>query len=212
MPRNHRKSREEFPIDEGKRLREQGYSYQEIAHTIGWSYGQTYRKLKDLPTNGTRADDIPVDMNGVSIDDIPVETVELTPTSNGTPSTPSTPSTPTSLERTIVIGEPVSAPPEYPSTPEHVELVQRVDAHDRRLDVLEAFMQDRLRQPAYPPKSTPSVPEYTTPREWKKSGVEYAVDIPDKLRAYAKAHGMQVREVVDLAIRRLLGEGVDHHA
>jgi hypothetical protein len=122
---------------------------------------------------------------------------------NGTPSTPD--STPTALERTIVMGEPVSTPPEYLSTPAQDMLVQRVDAHDQRLDVLEAFMQAMQRHPMLQQgTSAPSTPEYTAPREWKKSGAEFAVDMPDKLRAYAKAHGRQVREVIDQALREFL--------
>jgi hypothetical protein len=118
---------------------------------------------------------------------------------NGTPSAPPT------LERTPIIGESVGAPPEYPSTPAYDVLVQRVDAHDRRFDVIEALMQALQQQPAYLQRGTPSVPEYTAPREWKKSGAEFAADIPDELRAYAKTHGLQVREVMGIALRECLG-------
>jgi hypothetical protein len=118
---------------------------------------------------------------------------------------PSTPGTLTALERTVVMGEPVSAPPEYPSAPVHDVLVQRVDTHDQRLDVLEAFMRAMEQHPMYRQGiSAPSTPEYTAPRERKKSGAEFAVDMPDKLRAYAKAHGLQVREVIDMALREFL--------
>jgi hypothetical protein len=73
-----------------------------------------------------------------------IASVEQSPAhANGTPSTP------TALERTIVMGEPVSTPPEYPSTPAHDVLVQRVDTHDQRLDVLKAFMQAMQRHPMY---------------------------------------------------------------
>jgi hypothetical protein len=122
---------------------------------------------------------------------------------NGTPA--SAPSTPTARERTIVIGEPVSTPPEYPSTPAEDVFVHRVDAHDQRLDVLEAFMREMQQQArVLQHASAPSTPQYTTPREWKKSGAEFAVDVPEKLRAYAKAHGLQVREVIDMALREFL--------
>jgi hypothetical protein len=121
------------------------------------------------------------------------------------PSVPSVPGTPTALERTIVTGEPVSTPPEYPSAPVHDVLVQRVDAQDQRLDVLEAFMRAMEQHPMVRQGvSAPSTPEYTAPREWKKSGAEFAVDMPDRLRAYAKAHGRQVREVIDQALRAFL--------
>jgi hypothetical protein len=101
-----------------------------------------------------------------------------------------TPSTLTSLERAIVIGEPVSAFSEYPSTPQYQNLQQQVDHLQQQIDVLTAFMGTIQQQLAYHPNSTPRV----------------AVDVPDRLRAYAKAHGMQVREVIDLALRHLFAE------
>jgi excisionase family DNA binding protein len=125
-------------------------------------------------------------------------TPALTHSHNGAPSTLSTPN---ALERTIIIGEPISTPPEYPSTPGHDLLLQRVDAHDQQLDVLEAFMKPVEQHPSYRKSSTPSTPEYTVPRKWKKSGTEFAVDMPDQLRAYPKAHGLQVREVIDQTLR-----------
>jgi hypothetical protein len=119
---------------------------------------------------------------------------------NGTPS--SALSTPTTLERTIVIGEPISASLEYPGTPAQDVLVHRVDAHDQRLDVLEAFLRGMQQHTmALQNTSAPSTPQYTTPREWKKSGAEFAVDMPEKLRAYAKAYELQVREGIDMALR-----------
>jgi transposase len=63
--------------------------------------------------------------------------------------TPSAPGTPTALERTIVMGEPVSTPPEYLSTLAHDVLAQRVDTRDQRLDVLEAFMRAMEQPPMY---------------------------------------------------------------
>jgi hypothetical protein len=130
---------------------------------------------------------------------------------NGTaPSVPA--STPTALERTIVKGEPVSTLPEYPSTPAYYHLQHQVDALQQQVEVLTAFMATIQQHPTYDPRSTPSIPEYSTPRAWKKSGVEYAADMPDQLGAYAKAHGMQVREVVDLALRRLFAAEGRHDA
>jgi hypothetical protein len=121
-------------------------------------------------------------------------------------------STPTALERTIVKGEPVSALSEYPSAPAYYHLQHQVDQLQQQVDVLTAFMSTLQQHPTYDSRSTPRVPEYTAPQAWKKSGVEYAVDMPNQLRAYAKAHGMQVREVVGLALRRLFTEGVAPHA
>jgi hypothetical protein len=122
---------------------------------------------------------------------------------NGTPG--SAPSTPTALERTIVIGEPVSAPPEYHSTPAHDVLVQRVEIHDQRLDVLEAFMRAMEQHPSYRKRtSAPSTPEYTAPRAWKKTGAEFAPETHEKLRAYAKTHGLQLREVMEMAFQAFL--------
>jgi hypothetical protein len=126
--------------------------------------------------------------------------------SNGTaPSVlPEYQSTPTALERTIVKGEPVSTLPEYPSVPAYYHLQHQVDHLQSQVDVLTAFMATMQQHPAYHPSVPARVPEYTAPREWKKSGAEFAVDMPDQLRAYAKAHGMQVREVIDLALREFL--------
>jgi hypothetical protein len=127
---------------------------------------------------------------------------------NGTaPSVPArVPSTPTALESTIVTGEPVSTLPEYPSAPAYYHLQHQVDALQSQVDVLSAFMATIQQHPTYRAQCTASVPEYTAPREWKKSGAEFAVDMPDQLRAYAKAHGRQVREVLDLALRRFFAE------
>jgi hypothetical protein len=83
-------------------------------------------------------------------------------------------------------------------------LIQRVDAHDQRLDIIETFIPALQRQPAHLQRGTPRVPEYTELREWKKSGAEFAVEMPDKLRAYAKTHELQVREVIDMALRQFL--------
>lgn len=45
MPRDHRTSKEEFPLAEAQRLRQQGQSLKAIATTIGWSFAQVRRKL-----------------------------------------------------------------------------------------------------------------------------------------------------------------------
>jgi hypothetical protein len=45
MPRDHRTSKEEFPLAEAQRLRQQGQSLKAIAATIGWSFAQVRRKL-----------------------------------------------------------------------------------------------------------------------------------------------------------------------
>jgi hypothetical protein len=46
MPRDHRISKEEFPLAEAQRLYQQLQSYQKVADTIGWSFAQTRRKLQ----------------------------------------------------------------------------------------------------------------------------------------------------------------------
>lgn len=90
MPRDHRTSKEDFPLTEAKRLYQQLQNYQKVADAIGWSVAQTRRKLQAAVTS---------EPNELSIVDVRVETVELIPPVNGGP---------TSLQRVEIVGEPVT--------------------------------------------------------------------------------------------------------
>jgi hypothetical protein len=110
---------------------------------------------------------------------------------------------PTALQPT----EPSSALPVHPSTPV-------LQDHETRLAVLEAFMSSLQADHRF--SALISAPEYTSApivhysvpsvRDWKKTGAEFATDTHEAIKQYAQAHGLQVREVVDLALRRFLAQ------
>jgi hypothetical protein len=60
MPKDHRKSHEDFPLAEAKRLRQEGNSLKQVAAEIGWSFAQTRRKLlNEIQTNSQPTDELP---------------------------------------------------------------------------------------------------------------------------------------------------------
>jgi hypothetical protein len=174
----HRMDWDAFPWDEYDRLIAEGLSESAIA----WQVGIPQRTLNHARKRRERqgAPDI-------TITDLVVEEIRLDPA--------------TASDRSHEILSSNSAPASHyiapqPSTPQY-------DDRESRIAVLEAFMATLQRQPAYLP-STPAIALDRTEREWQKTGVELAADIRDALRDYAKAHGLQVREVLDQALRRYL--------
>jgi hypothetical protein len=60
MPKDHRKSHEDFPLAEAKRLRQEGNSLKQVAAKIGWSFAQTRRKLlEEIQPNSQPTDELP---------------------------------------------------------------------------------------------------------------------------------------------------------
>jgi hypothetical protein len=127
MPRDHRISKEEFPLAEAQRLYQQLQSYQKVADAIGWSFAQTRRKLQAAVIS---------------------EPNEPTPTSNGRP---------TSLQRVELVGEPVtpetsavlrSAAQTSHDLTDLAARVARLEAHRREVDAHLAALQAHAQQTA----------------------------------------------------------------
>jgi hypothetical protein len=84
----------------------------------------------------------------------------------------------------------------------------RLNDLEARVSVLEAFITTLQRQPPQmvgtPNGALRSAPTTAT----KKRGFVIACDLSDALDAYAEASGLQVRDILDMALRRYLaGEG-----
>jgi hypothetical protein len=106
------------------------------------------------------------------------------------------------LERREVVGEPIGAPDSAPHS------APRLNDLEARVSVLEAFIATLQRQPPQtvgaPNGTLRSAPTTAT----KKRGFVIACDLSDALDAYAEASGLQVRDILDMALRRYLaGEG-----
>jgi hypothetical protein len=88
---------------------------------------------------------------------------------------------------------PLSAPEVHPST-------LALAALESRLSVVEAFIATLQREPAYLPTNGHGAPAVhhsaPAPRRWQKTGAEFDATQRAQLQTYAKAHGLQVREVV----------------
>jgi hypothetical protein len=88
---------------------------------------------------------------------------------------------------------------------------------ESRLDVIESFIaaaQERTRGiPGIPdsipgiPQSIPAIPSNTgTPPPTKKHSFVIALDLLDHINAYADAHHIEIKAVLDLALRRFFAE------
>jgi hypothetical protein len=186
MPRDHRISKEDFPLAKASTLRQQGLSYHAIAAKIGWSFAHTRRMLMAIPTNGDH-------------------------------------SAPTTLpQRVEVIGEPVSEPSAHQNAPERISASERIDSallrdHESRLSVLEAFIGTLQQQPHL--ASASDAPQRISasahsnalqriePPVWVNRGTHLAADMIERIKAYAREHRLDMREVLDLALRRFFEEG-----
>lgn len=124
MPRDHRTSKEDFPLAEAQQLYQQLQSYQKVADAIGWSFAQVRRKLQAAVTSEPTA---------LSIVDVPVSPVELTPTVNSAEDTalhsaelPSIPDN-RDIQQTTVQGYALDS-------------AETLADHETRLQVLESFV------------------------------------------------------------------------
>jgi len=101
-----------------------------------------------------------------------------------------------------VVGEPVGAPDSAPYG------APRLNALEACVSVLEAFIATLQRQspqmigaPNGALRSAPNTPT-------KKRGFVIACNLSDALDAYAEASGLQVRDILDMALRRYLADVV----
>jgi hypothetical protein len=133
-----------------------------------------------------------------TITDVPVETVDLAPTSNGNlPAIPPAHS---------------DAPERISALPVHYDASELEDVKSR-LATLEAFMaamqaQQRISAlPAHPNAPVHRIaPERTEPPTWVNRGTHLAADMVEAVKAYAAEHRMEIREVIDLALRSFFAE------
>lgn len=99
------------------------------------------------------------------------------------------------------------APERISALPVHYDASELEDVKSR-LDTLEAFMsamqaQQRISAlPAHPnAPAHHSAPERTEPPQWVNRGTHLAADMVEAVKAYATEHRMEIREVIDLALR-----------
>jgi excisionase family DNA binding protein len=90
----------------------------------------------------------------------------------------------------------VGAPTAHPSAP-------HLDELNCRLQAVEAFVATMRQQPRLfsAPNGAPSAHPSAPKRTWLKRGTHLATDMADALHDYAKQHRLEIREVLDLALR-----------
>jgi hypothetical protein len=136
--------------------------------------------------------------------------------SNGHPDDP-----PTALQPVEVVGEPVNVAPVHSDASERISTLERIDSallrdHDSRIAVLEAFMAT-IQQSAHhsaperiSASAHPNALQRTEPIAWVNRGTHIAADMIERVKAYATQHRLEMREVIDLALRQFFaGEGGD---
>jgi hypothetical protein len=170
---------------EVRRLHQQGLSYYKIAEQLDSNYAAVYRADKSVLTNGDTSASERID------------------------------SAPTLPQRVEMVGEPVS------DAPAHQSALQRIDPailreYDSRIAVLEAFMAAQQQLANAPERISasahPNALQRINPPVWVNRGTHIAQDMIERIKAYAHEHRLQMREVIDLALRRFFaGEG-GHHA
>jgi len=191
MPRDHRTSKEEFPLTEAQRLRQQGKSYHDIANAIGWSFAQVRRKLQAVPINGdTTAHPNALERIDETLDQHDARLQDVSTVALAIP----TPAHPSASQRISAL-------------PVHYD-ASAVNDLQARVSTLEAFMavvqaQQRLSAlPAHQSASAhPSASQRTEPPVWVNRGTHLAADMVDAVKAYAVEHRLEIREVIDLALR-----------
>jgi hypothetical protein len=137
--------------------------------------------------------------------------------SNGHPADP-----PTALQRVELAGEPVSAAPVHSDASERISALERIDSallreHDSRIAVLEAFM-STIQQSAHhsaperiSASAHPNALARIEPPVWVNRGTHLAADMIERVKAYATQHRLEMREVIDLALRQFFAaEGGGH--
>jgi AcrR family transcriptional regulator len=115
---------------------------------------------------------------------------------------------PTALQRVEVIGEAVNLP-DRASAPERID--HALQNHEARIGALESFIavwqrQAHLTSGADAPErisaSHPNAPQRTGPPVWVNRGTHLAQDMIDAINAYRHRHRLEVREVIDMALRQ----------
>ena len=93
-----------------------------------------------------------------------------------------------------------------PTNGHHPTALQRVEV------VLEAFMAaQQSTQRTLSASAHSDAPQRAEPVEWISQGSHFAADMLPRIKAYMARHRLEKREVVDLALRRLLAEEDQSH-
>jgi hypothetical protein len=97
---------------------------------------------------------------------------------------------------------------------EAVSALERIDSavlmdHESRIAVLEAYMSTLQRQvhlTSAPERITasvhPNAPQRTGPPVWVNRGTHLAQDMIEAINTYRHQHRLEVREVIDMALRQ----------
>ncbi len=209
MPRDHRTSKEEFPLSEALRLREQGKSLKTIADTIGWSFAQVRRKLQAAVTS---------EPNELSIVDMPVEVVDLAPTSNSAEQC-------SADDSAALVSVPDNRDIQQTTVQGYaLDSAETLADHETRLQMLEGFMAALQAQARQPPvqhitvQHSPSAlhsaesvqtwndPEDAKPERWN---LWLPRGLKRRIEAQAKAAGIAPSSLVQrLLMAAINGQGV----
>jgi hypothetical protein len=108
-------------------------------------------------------------------------------------------------------GKPDSAPPARRSASERI-LIGIWEQLETRVEVLEAFMAaQQSAQRTLSASAHPDALQRTAPVDWVNRGTHLAADMIERIKVYASQHRLEMREVIDLALRRFFaGEGARH--
>jgi hypothetical protein len=100
--------------------------------------------------------------------------------------------------------------------PAHSDTSERIigiwETLDTRVQVLEAFMAaQQSAQRTLSASAHADVSERIDPPEWVNRGTHFAADMIPLIKGYAAQHRLEMREVIDLALRQFFaGEGERH--
>jgi hypothetical protein len=161
------------------RMHDDGLSYRAIAKQLSTNYARVYRAAHPTPSNG----DHPEPTSGIP------EVYQ--PETSGVP----------------------AIPEGIPVTPDSIPEVAWRGAIESRLDVIESFIaaaQQRAHGIPVTPESIPGIPESiparmltpSTTQPTKKHSFVIALDLLDEINAFAEAHHLEIKAVLDLALRR----------
>jgi hypothetical protein len=168
-----------FDLAEAQRLYGELKSYRKAAAALGSNYAAVYRALNATSTNGHPSASERID------------------------------SAPTLPQRVEVVGEPVSDAPAHQRASERIDHALLKD-HDSRIAVLEAFMaaQQQRAHAADVPQRISASAQRIDPPVWVNRGTHLAADMIERVKTYAHEHRLEMREVIDLALRTFFaGEG-----
>jgi hypothetical protein len=180
VPQDHRRHPAPFPLAEAQGLRQLGYSYHRIAAEIGWSFAHVRRSLI-AHGDGRSAP----------------ERTESAPGDNSLSTLAHSQRTASALDELSLTW------PAHPNTSQCISASEHIDSALKdlgtRLAVVEAFMLAQQRLNASPAHS--GALDRTEPPVWVNRGTHMAADMIEAVKTYAQQHRLEIRQVLDLALR-----------